>query len=154
MPTDPRIILGPIPERPPRSPWKWVALGCTGLFVACIAFALGIGAFVLSGVRHSGAYELASARVRASPAVREALGQPIEEGWWVTGSVDVTGPSGKASLSFPVSGPRGKATVYVNAIKEAGEWELRLLRVRLASGEKLDLLVDDEGAPPGTAPAP
>src|SRR6185295_10017800 len=98
-------ILGPIPERPPRSPWKWVALGCTGLLVACLAFALGIGAFVLGSIRHSGAYELALQRVRASPAVREALGQPIEEGWWVTGSVNVTGPSGTASLSFPVSGP-------------------------------------------------
>jgi hypothetical protein len=114
--------------------------------VACLVFVLGILSFVLGTIRRSGAYQLAVSQVRESPAVREALGQPVEEGWWVTGSVNVTGPSGEASLSFPVSGPRGAATVYVDGVKQAGEWDLRLLEVRLGNGgDRLDLL--DEGGP-------
>lgn len=142
----PKTTLGPLPEAPPpRSPARWVALGCSAAIVACLVFALGIVAFVLGTVRRSGAYQLAASQVRESPAVREALGQPIREGWWVTGSVNVSGPSGKASLSFPVSGPRGEGTVYVDAVKQVGEWDLRLLEVRLGNGERLDLL--DEGGP-------
>lgn len=146
--TDPRpTTLGPLAAPPPpRSVGRWVALGCTAAIVACLVLALGIVAFVFGTIRRSGAYQLAVSQVRESAAVREALGEPVEEGWWVTGSVNVTGPSGKASLSFPVSGPRGEATVYVDAVKQAGEWDLRLLEVSLAKGgERLNLL-DDAGA--------
>lgn len=129
-----------------RSLGKWLALGCTGLLVLCVVFVLGVGALVVGSIRRSGAYQLAVAEVRESPAVRQALGHPISEGLWVTGSVNVSGPSGEASLSFPVSGPSGRATVYVEATERAGEWELRLLEVRLAGdGRRLDLL-DEAGA--------
>lgn len=140
--------LGPLPEAPPpRSPARWIALGCAAAIVACLVFVAGIVFFVLGTIRRSGAYQLAVAQVRESPAVGEALGQPVEEGWWVTGSVNVSGPSGKASLSFPVSGPRGAATVYVDAVKQAGEWDLRLLEVSLSSGgDRLDLLDEAGGS--------
>jgi Cytochrome oxidase complex assembly protein 1 len=138
----PRPALGPLPSPPPRRPpWRWIALGCAGILLACAAFAVGVGAVVLGSIRSSGAYQEALVQVRASPAVREALGQPIREGWWVMGSVEVTGPSGTASLSIPVSGPLGDATVYVDASKRAGEWSLQLLQVRLdRDHRRLDLL--------------
>lgn len=146
--TDPRpTTLGPLPAPPPPRPvGRWVALGCTAAIVAVLVFVLGIVAFVFGTIRRSGAYQLAVSQVRESAAVREALGQPVEEGWWVTGSVNVTGPSGKASLSFPVSGPRGEATVYVDAVKQAGEWDLRLLEVSLAKGARVDLLDEAGGS--------
>ena len=36
-----------------------------------------------------------------------------------------SGPSGKANISFSVSGPKGSGTVYVDAKKKMGEWRLK-----------------------------
>jgi Cytochrome oxidase complex assembly protein 1 len=43
------------------------------------------------------------------PAVIEALGSPIKEGFFVSGNTNVNGASGEANLSIPISGPREKA---------------------------------------------
>lgn len=125
---------------------KWTALGCGGLLALGIVLAVVIGAVVLGSIRSSGAYEQALADVRESPRMQEALGTPIEPGWWVSGSVDVSGPSGEAGISFPVSGPEGEATVYVEASRRAGRWILTLLEAELEGGERIDLLGEETGA--------
>ena len=127
------------------TPWlRWVMLGCFGVVILGIAGVIATGWAVIRGVKSSGAYQEALAMARGSPTVQEALGEPIEEGWWVMGSIEVTGPSGTASISFPISGPRGDATIYAEARKRAGEWTVHLLEAELQEGERIDLLDEDD----------
>jgi hypothetical protein len=107
------------------------------------AFLASIFLVVFGAMRSSGAYQIAISRARESPEVVEALGEPVEAGWFISGNINVSGPSGDASLSIPVSGPRGAGTIYLVAEKIAGEWVFERLEVELeGSGERLDLLTD------------
>ena len=106
-----------------------------------VAAAAGVagGLFLFTMLARSEAHGQAMAQVRGHPAAVEALGEPIEAGWFVSGSIRVTGPSGNASLAIPVSGPRQHGTLYVEAVKDAGLWELRRLELALAEGRRVDL---------------
>ncbi len=122
--------------------WKWVLpAGCLAGIVCVaglVAFILGI---VFGVMRSSDVYKEALARAQASPAVAEALGTPIKAGYFTSGNINVSGPSGDANLSIPISGPKGKATIYLEARKSAGEWSFSLLEVEIAeTEERIDLL--------------
>lgn len=69
------------------------------------------------------------------------VGQPVEKGWLITGSIQVSPGFGYAELAIPVSGPKGKGTVYALAVKRAGIWNLTFLQFG-ADGEsrRLELL--------------
>jgi hypothetical protein len=92
------------------------------------------------------AYEQAMARLRGHAAAVEALGEPIEAGWFLSGTVRETGPSGVASLGIPVSGPRQAGTLYVEAVKDAGLWELRRLELVVPHGGRIDLKAPSRSA--------
>ncbi len=91
-------------------------------------------------MKTSDAYGGAVARARVSPAVIKAIGSPIKEGIFVSGSVSVSGSSGDAELSIPIRGPIGKATIQVVARKTEGRWHFEKLLVHVhSSGEWIDL---------------
>lgn len=122
--------------------WKWVVpAGCLGAVLAMVAL---VGLLVWSAgrmMKSSDAYRMAISRAKASPAVVQALGEPVEEGFLVSGSIHTAGSSGSASLTCPLRGPKGKGTVYVEAERFAGEWRFRELKVGLPGRESLlDLL--------------
>lgn len=138
--------------------WKWcVPVGCLALVVAVAAFVAVVGGIAVGAMRSTEPYAHALSVAKASPAVAEALGSPLEAGLFVSGNVHVTGPSGSAALAIPVSGPKGKGTIHVEATKSAGEWRYGTLLVRVkGSGEAIDLLGarrDDPPAPAEQAPA-
>ena len=121
--------------------WIWVVptscVGCLLLPVGCVT-ALG---FLLFGfLRSSEPYALALERARQEPRVIEALGEPIEVGWMMQGSINFDGDSGHADFSIPLTGPRGSARVHVVAERAAGEWVYERLEVEIdATGERIDL---------------
>jgi hypothetical protein len=121
--------------------WKWaLPLGCLSTLGLFIAFAAGIVFFVFGLMARSDVYAHALERARSNSSVVEALGEPIEPGWYLTGSIHVNGPSGNANIAIPISGSRGAGTVYAIATKHAGAWKYELLEVALASGgERIDL---------------
>ncbi len=129
----------------PKKSWvKWVVLGCSGLIVLGVLAAAVLVSLVMGGVKKSGAYQEAMSKVRASRPAIAALGEPIESGFFVAGSVNVEGPSGEAELSIPLSGQRGKGTLYVEAKKRAGRWEFALLELAVAGQEtRIDLLAEE-----------
>lgn len=148
------------PDRPRRGlSWPaWIGLGCGCLLLSGVLVAGGFAAFLLSMMQRSGAYQEALAEVQASPGVRQALGEPITAGWWMSGSINVTGPTGEAEIAFPVRGPEGRGKVYVDALKSAGEWSFQRLEVEIgATGERIDVLAEgndplspsSEGRAPG-----
>lgn len=121
--------------------WIWVLpLGCVTTLLALVAFVAGLIALLFGAMTRSDVYQHALEAARSSPAVIEALGEPIESGWYLTGNIHVSGSSGEADIAIPISGPEGKGTVYAVATKSAGEWEYERLEVELGEGgERIDL---------------
>lgn len=126
----------PVPERRMRT-----AFGC--LFVA-VTFIIGstilILVFAFGSLRNSEPAQLALAEVQDDPAVTAALGQPIELGLIVSGSISRTNDEGKASLQIPISGSRQSGTIYAQAEKVSGEnWFFERLVVETDEGERIIL---------------
>lgn len=139
------------------SNWKWfvpvLAVTLASLFTAGIA---AIFALVMGMMKSSEPYRQAMARAQAEPAVIAALGEPIADGWFVQGNINVSGSSGDASLAIPVRGPNGNGKIYVDAIRAAGAWEYRTLIVELDGGERRidlgDRALAETAALPESAP--
>jgi hypothetical protein len=125
--------------------WKWVVpVGCATLVVLAAAAAAGLLWLVSLGVRSSGAYEEALEQARADCEVQAALGAPVEPGWLVSGSVNVTGPSGQADLAIPLKGPQSSGKLYLAATKTAGRWTFEVLEVEAPGrDDRIDLLAGD-----------
>jgi hypothetical protein len=122
--------------------WKLV-LSAIGLGVV-LSWVLCIGAFVffIFGTMKSGdPYQQALTKIRASSAAQQSLGTPIHDGWFVTGSLGVSGSSGNADMSFPVSGPKGSGIVHMVAFRYNGKWIINKLELTVnGSGRKINLL--------------
>jgi hypothetical protein len=119
--------------------WKWaVPVSAVALVVLFVAALLAV---VFGAFRSSYVYQEVLTRARASPAVVEQLGTPIEPSKFVSGSINISGDSGDADLSIPVSGPKGSGTLYARAEKRAGEWHFSLLAFVSGNGQlRIDLL--------------
>jgi len=101
-------------------------------------------------VKSTDVYKDALARAKVHPAVIEALGSPITEGFLVSGNTKVNGAAGEANLSLPITGPKGKGTIYVAARKSLGQWNYSGLVVEIANTHRrIDLL---QRAAPATSP--
>jgi hypothetical protein len=122
--------------------WKWfVPTGCLTLLVLFLAFMAGIFGLAQSLMRSSDVYKQALARAQADPRVIDQIGQPLQPGWFVSGSVNVDGASGDANMSIPISGPKGKGKIYATAKKIAGQWQFETLQVEVAGEpDRIDLL--------------
>jgi len=81
------------------------------------------------------AYEQSLNSISTNAEVIELIGSPIEPGFFVMGSIETTGASGKASLQYSIIGPEGEAEAYILASKKNGEW---LLHEVVVVDEKLD----------------
>ena len=137
----------PPPHSGPRSNWwtrnwKWfVPTGCLTILVLFVAFVGSIVIIVFSAIRSTGPYKDAFARAKIHPLVIEALGSPIKEGLFVSGSTKVNGAAGEANLAIPISGPKGKGTIYVKAAKSLGRWSYSDLVVEIqGTRNRIDLL--------------
>jgi cytochrome oxidase complex assembly protein 1 len=122
--------------------WKWfVPTGCFTILVLFVAFVGSIVMIVFSAIQSTDPYKDALARAKMHPAVIEALGSPIKEGFFVSGNTNVNGASGESSLSISISGPKGKGTIYVTAAKSLGRWSYSGLVVEIqATRNRIDLL--------------
>jgi hypothetical protein len=60
---------------------------------------------VFSAIKSTDPYKDAFARAKMHPAVIEALGSPIKEGFFVSGNTNVNGAAGEANLAIPISRP-------------------------------------------------
>lgn len=121
--------------------------GAVALFLGGIALTV-VGAFAV--IRSSGACQEAVARAGASPAIVQALGAPLEVGWFVTGTLD---PGRSADITIPVTGPRGKARIHVVASKATGTWVFSTLTVKLrATGGQISLADPARPSAPAAPP--
>src|SRR5215213_4023429 len=97
--------------------WKWMLpVGCLGLIIGVVALVGGIIFVAMSAMKSSDVYQGALKAAQAHPAAIERLGEPIEDGWLVTGNVNVSASGGNANLEIPVSGPKNSGKLYVRAV--------------------------------------
>ncbi len=114
--------------------------GCFGLgsclsllavAVVVIGFVGGILFLVTGSFKSSPVYERALVAAQSDPRVSQALGTPIQPGWFITGSISERGLSGDADLVIPISGPRKSGTLYASARKGNGVWQFYTLAVQV-----------------------
>ena len=116
-------------------------VGCFTVALQFVIFVGSIIAIVFSAMKSTDIYKAALARAQANPAVIEALGWPIKDGFLVSGNTNVNGASGESNLAIPISGPKGKGTIYVSAKKSVGQWNYSGLVVEVGqTHERIDLL--------------
>jgi hypothetical protein len=128
--------------------WKWfVPLGCFSIALLFVVFVGSMIVIVFSAVKSTDVYKNALTRARSDPAVIEALGSPVTQGFLVSGNTNVNGASGEANLAIPVFGPKGKGTIYVAAKKSLGRWEYSGLVLEIENTrQRIDLLRSSVGA--------
>jgi hypothetical protein len=142
MPTTPPLISPIAPREFPltlwfKRSWKWVVPVGAAVLAACF---LGFLAGIAYVIKQCDAYKVAVHRSTAAPGVVAQLGEPIREGWFLSGNVQLTNDDGVANLAIPLKGPKGSATVYVYATKKAGQWHFRqVIVVPDGNGQKVDL---------------
>jgi TonB family protein len=136
--------------------WKWIVpTGCLGLIILALAAAAGIFFFAVSAVKSSEPYRRAFEKARNDPAVIAELGQPISDGWYVSGSIETNRSGSGAKFHFPISGPKNSGTVYVSALKVRelygdDDWHFETLEVEVNGKPGRINLVEDTGEPGGT----
>lgn len=127
-------------------------------FLCVVFFVVGIVTLLMGALRGSDVAKEAIARAKSNPLLAQRLGTPIDEGWFVGGSINVSPGAGDADLSVPISGPKGKGKVYVTAQKTAGTWAYSLMVATVeGSSDKIDLLGGAPAAEPQSntpSPAP
>lgn len=147
------------PSQPSSNKNKWVLFGCGGCLGLLVIGAIA-GFFLVSTVfktlKESDAYKEAMQRAQASPAVQEALGTPIEDTFFVGGSISIENGNGEAHFAAPLKGSKTQGVLNVNATKSGGIWQFHTLNVVVpATNQVIELL---EGAelpvPSGEVPAP
>jgi len=124
--------------------------GCLSLVALGFALIFLIVAVVFGAMKSSDVYKDALRRAQNDPNVIAALGTPVKDGMYLTGSTKTEGATGEANLSVPIHGPKGKGTLYVVAVKSQGKWVYQTLAVELADGGRRIALPGD--AQPGKAP--
>ena len=116
-------------------------LGCLGVIFLLAAFVGGILLLVEISFQKSDVYRTAMERAQANPEVMQKIGKPLKAGWLSSGKINISGSSGDADISIPISGPRGKGTLYAVAKKSAGEWHYQTLQVEVeGESQRIDLL--------------
>ena len=124
-----------------------VPVGCLGSLVLMVASCAGIAGVILGGMKSSWAYSEGVDLARHNKKVIEVLGEPIEAGWHFSGSINTEGPSGDADLAIPLSGRQSTGTLYVVALKRAGEWKFDRAEVEIkGQQQRIDLLAMDRPA--------
>lgn len=110
--------------------WAWA-----GLIIIVIVVPSCLGG-IMAVMKQSEAYQLSLIEIQRNEEVKKMLGTPISPGLFVTGSISTSGPSGRASLQYSLTGPKAEGTAYVYATKEAGQWVLKQVIVDVPAEQK------------------
>ena len=106
--------------------WKWfVPMGCFTVALLFLVFIGSILVIVFSAMKSTDVYKEALARAKADPAVIEALGSPIKDGFLLSGNTNVNGASGESNLHFPSPVPREKEQFTCRQISHSGDGIIR-----------------------------
>jgi hypothetical protein len=108
--------------------------------VTCIGVVFGILALIFGILKSHPAYRMGMELVKNDPAVIELFGSPVEDGFWVAGTIRGFRYSGDiANLETSISGSRARGTVGIFGSEvEGGVW--RIMSMSIHVGDKLVLV--------------
>lgn len=126
-----------------KSQRKWAIAGlCAWAFILFMLAALTYSVFGL--IKSSDAYKLSLNDAITDQRVIELMGEPIKPGFFVTGSVHLSGSSGDANLSIPISGPKCSGKIITKMIKQ-GDWKyISLIVISDCSNETI-VIINNSG---------
>jgi len=110
---------------------KIIGCGCSVLFLAVVAIIAAVFFGLFGLLKKSQPYSDSVAAVQSSAAAVEALGEPIEPGFFVSGNINLENGTGDANFNIPVSGPDGEGTVHVEGTKDASGWSYQIWELRV-----------------------
>lgn len=116
------------------------------LFSALSFFGFALASVIYKAMKSTDAYQAAWELAFKDIELAQRLGTPLEQGWSVSGKIQLEGESGKADFSFPVTGPKGKAIISIKGAKGKGVWDFYLVEFSDASGWR-KILVDHPPKP-------
>jgi hypothetical protein len=134
--------------------WKWLV---PTFLIVFFGLPLALIGTVFAAMKNSDVAKEALLHAQANPLLVQKLGKPIEAGWLVSGSINVSGSSGDADLAVPISGPKGQGKIYVTARKGVGAWEYQVMLATVeGSDQRINLLSDATAGTesPATPPLP
>lgn len=121
--------------------WIWVVLALLLVGIpTCILVPMSL-------LKSSEPFTQSLERVRQNGEVVRRLGEPIQPGMFVGGSISTSGTGGEGSLSYTVKGPKGKGQVSVQAAKQDGQWQLNRVKVEAGEGEPVSVVPSEAVTP-------
>jgi hypothetical protein len=124
-----------------QNPYWKIPFGCLTLIFLIALFVVILMTVITTSFRSSDVYKLALTQAASSSQVREQIGEPLKPAWLISGQLNVSGSTGNANLSIPISGPRGKGTIRAVATKTRGVWRFTYLQVSVdGQPTSIDLL--------------
>ena len=149
--TPPMYPMGPPPRNWWSRNWKWfVPVGCLLPILICGGGITGLVIFGFGLIKSSYPYQDAVKQAKASSAVVAVIGEPIEEGLLLQGSVNINNDAGDADLRIPIHGPKGAGKVHVAGTRARGNWTYTTLDFTPDNGGPTISLLKQ----PTTAPTP
>jgi len=102
--------------------------GCAAIGFGAVAVFVLILSIVFYSIRSANGTQEAIARVKQNPEVIAVLGEPIEVGWIISGSVKGAGIGSKVEVNIPLSGPNGSGTLVAHGFRETEQtWNFSVL---------------------------
>jgi hypothetical protein len=113
-------------------------LGALLLFLLGLALFMGVvWAGCSTFLKANGPYREAVKIARADPAVVEALGAPVEEGWFLNGSIESDGMDARATYLTRLNGSRDRGTLRIRGYSD-GAWRIVSMTLETGEGARLD----------------
>ena len=122
--------------------WRWfIPVGAVSFILTLAAFAGAIVLFVMGAIKSTDVYQEALIKAKSDAVVLRELGEPVEAGWLISGSIEMNNSSGQADIKIPISGPRNSGTIHAVATKKDEIWSFSILEVEIkGQTQKINLL--------------
>jgi len=102
--------------------------GCAAIATSVVLLFVAIFSVVMYFIRSSDGVEEAVRLARQHAEVVSAIGEPIEIGWLVNGSIKGAGVGSKVEVNIPLSGPNGSGTLVAQGFRETEQkWNFSVL---------------------------
>jgi hypothetical protein len=112
-----------------QNPYWKIPFGCLTLIFLIALFVVVLMTVITTSLRNSDVYKQALAQAASNSQVRLQIGEPLKPAWLISGQLNVSGSTGNANLSIPISGPRGKGTIRAIANKTGRVWRFTYLQI-------------------------
>jgi hypothetical protein len=119
--------------------WIWLASAIALLFgMIVIAFIASALFFAFEVIKSTPAYQSGIAHVTSHPEVIAALGEPIEDGTFVNGSITTSAGQEHCDFSVMLHGPTGRGEAHIVGTVTNGKWTFSTLDLKLPDGTVID----------------